>query len=319
MKKDLIKFVTPSLKFSPQSDRTTNMIAYFKEIDLYCKKKGLQLYLTKPKDIDNIRCICPDTEVIEGNKLKQAGGVKPDILYVKQLSNLDPRIEKNAKILNNRALKSVCIDKRLTHESLSKHPKLKGSLIAEIDLEVSSRKDILEFLQANPEIKDFILKPKRGQRNKGIEKVKRNEVLESAGKLGKNPAYILQSFIDSELMLRYLTYSKNGKPFCSGYFARVPKDKKLGLLGGDTRDYYARAPIKGKSLAKKINQALSLAAGVQESFIAVDLLKDRDGRLWLLEVNSNPGFVCGYQNKKLAVAYAKALIEPVISLHKRNY
>jgi glutathione synthase/RimK-type ligase-like ATP-grasp enzyme len=320
MPKEKIVFATPYLKFGGK-DHSSGNIKYFKTIDKYAKSKGLQLVLFKPSEFNLESGLCINATTMQYGKLKLSEQIRPEVLYFKQLKNLDRFTESinqyQIKLLNPAKLKSICVNKKDTNTCLSKSSELVKYLIPELEINRSSSKnDLVEFIKA-VEHPFYILKPVSGQGGIGIEKLSLRQLKKNLAEISGKKGYLLQPFIEGELMFRCLTYSVNGVAKLSGSYARVPKYPSGGLFAGDRRNYKLQAPKELAEAATKINAQITKSAGCLESFIAIDFLIDSSGKTWLLEVNSNPGFVRAYQNRKLAKAYAKALIEPALSLVKR--
>ena len=306
-----ITFVTLSLRVggagANKSKRAKANAKYFKVVNQVAQELGMELRLVRAGDFNDQKLNYRQSRVISD---------------IKNLHNLPPEAEGRLKILNPRVLKEVCLNKRETHSALVGNLNTNELLIPELELKSdSSPNDLFNFIKQNPS-EFYILKPKSGQQAIGIEKVDRNELLKnvevylSAKYTGK---YLLQNFVESSTMYRCFVYSVNGLSQSNSAYIRVPKNQDTKLMDGTKRDFEGFVPERVKLFAKEVCQTLTEHCGLKESFIAVDFLEDPKGRIWLLEVNSNPGFIPEYEDKALARGYAEALLRPAKALFERNF
>ncbi len=190
-------------------------------------------------------------------------------------------IESRLPVLNLFELEKVCKDKLETYRRFP-------SIVPET--RVATRENLEDMLEEREKV---VFKPRYSFGGKGI------EFLDSANEFEEPDDaenYVLQAFIDAGSGITELgvegvhdlrIYMLNGEPV--GAYVRIPESGlKSNIMQGGTMRFVDIEDVPGR--------AMEIAEEVAEEFekyepylFALDTVFDREGNVWVMELNSKPG------------------------------
>ena len=277
----------------------------------YARKHGLVICRGFIADFDPQKNVFKKALFFEKRRWVWKNDIRPDFIHDRSLHYqrepflaLKKTIEKNFPFFNNIELSEIMTDKWLTYKTFRKFsPKL---------VLVKSPSD-LKKIAALPGDR-IILKPVTGSGGMGIKVVPKDDI-------GRMPyPFLAQEFIES-----------NGyKNFTGG-----AHDLRVMVINEMPFHSFLRIPPKGKLLAnlsqggriklldvKKLPQSLrAILAEVSEKLkrfnkkmYAVDFIFDKDGKPWIIELNSRPGIALEKEELPVKDAYYDSLINFYLNL-----
>ena len=250
------------------------------------KRFGLKLYKSNFKWYKNGRF----TKGWEyGNGWKQVKGIKPDFIMDKgslQIKNNEKwkrAFDKKKKILNPYYIEELCSNKMLTAKT---YP----SLVPKCFL-VHNRKQ-LDRVMKKIRTQKVVLKPVDGSSAKGLSIADRDKLPRTIKK-----GMVAQEFVDASCGLRGFvkgTYDMrcvtiNGK-IVDCFIREAPPGKLTSNYSTGGKFIWVnlnKIPMKIRAAVKKIDSKLKK---YKARIYTADFVIDCSDRLWLIEMNSKPGF-----------------------------
>ncbi|MFA6047377.1 MAG: hypothetical protein WCV59_01955 [Parcubacteria group bacterium] len=275
-----------------------------------CKKNGIQMYRASYEWYDYEKAVFKHAWIYEGEgaKWKKVGNIKPDLIYDKTKARMETYYKKELigeyyPFINDQIFTRLIDDKLTTSLIFEKWSKKSWIINSKEDLKI-----ILPKIKSSK----IVLKPLCESGGKDVEILSKKEALEKSS-IKKN--FIVQEFIDSS----------SGVPRVS----RGMHDLRLVFVNDKIIYAYIREPKKGSYLAnlaqggkliivpnKKIPKSVNpIIKQANEAFItfdprvySLDLMFDRFGRPWIVELNSMPGlFFTPEEKSSMLQMYAELL------------
>ena len=219
-----------------------------------------------------------DWDKVENVKLD---GVYDKFKYDLETKELKQRISEEVGILNDTELEEICKDKLRTYELFADYvPETKQA----------SAKNIEEMLEKHGKV---VFKPRYGFAGEGV------EIIESADEFEEpenSEYFILQAFVETEGIpelgvegphdLRTIVIDGEIQ---NGNYVRVPDEGLISNIsrGGD-QVYVDRDELPG-NIVEIIDDMKSEFQQFQPAIFSVDFMLDKNGKPWIVELNSKPG------------------------------
>lgn len=219
-----------------------------------------------------------DWNKVENVKLD---GVYDKFKYDPETKKLKQKISEEVGILNDTELEEICKDKLKTYQLFPDYVP---------ETRQASLENIEEMLEKYDKV---VFKPRYGFAGEGV------EIIESANEFEQpdNPEhFILQAFIETEGIpeldvegphdLRTIVIDGEIQ---NGNYVRVPDEGLISNIsrGGD-QVYVDRDELPGE-IVEIIEDMKSEFERFQPAIFSVDFMLDKDGKPWIVELNSKPG------------------------------
>lgn len=259
------------------------------------EKKGLKFYRSTFDWYKNRKFIKGWT--VENNKWVQAFNFKPDFIMDKTaLTEKSIRWKKlfsrKKIIINPSYIEELCSDKLKTFRLF---PRITPRLFL-----VRSKKELQDNLR-NVRTDMIVLKPRAGSSAKGLSICRKKEAL----KLRIKGDMLLQEFIDTSKGVKGLVKGVHdiraimiGGKF-NHAFMRVPRKGLISNVSLGGRIIFLRKKQVPKKILRSARELEKKLRGYSPRLYTADFVMDGNGRPWLMEMNSKPGFFFYEEYKRL--------------------
>lgn len=217
---------------------------------------------------------------------------------------------KKHMILNPHFIDELCSDKLKTYNMFK--------VFVPLSIKVNNKKELLKQLK-NIRTEKIVLKPEYGSSAEGVRILDRHKVIGNPPKIKKNT--ILQEFVEckktNRFRFHYGVYDlrvvlSQGKVIDS-YF-RV---SKMGILTSNVstggKVVFIHKNKIPKQVLKDIKKVESKLKHYNPRLYTMDFVIDKNNKVWLIEMNSKPGFFfySEYAKHKRQEKFEKALIKAI--------
>lgn len=276
-----------------------------------CQENGIQMYRASYEWYDYKKHIFKHAWIYEGEggNWKKVENIQPDLIYDKTKARMETYYKKDIMgehypFINDQVFTRL-IDDKLTTSLIFPRWSKKSWI-------VNSREDLLAILPKFSSGK-IVLKPLSDSGGKGVMILTKTEA-ENIEEIQKN--YIAQEFIDSsggvpgvsqnmhDLRLVFVNekiiYSYIREPKEGSYLANLAQGGKLII-------------VPKEKLPKSIDPIVEKANGAFITFnpriFSLDLMFDKDGKPWIVELNSMPGLYFTSEEKPYMVEMYHELLK----------
>lgn len=244
------------------------------------------------------------------SKWKRVKNLKVDIVFDKTPSDkkflaIKKRLKKDIRIFNDPFIDILCSDKMLTAK---KYPRLMPKSII-----VNNKKEWEKEIK-NIKTEKVVLKPVRGSSAKDVKVTKKNRLPK---KILKNT--IIQEFVDGKKGIPGLTKGVSDLRLivCDGkIISALTRNVKKGFITNISHGAKV-AFLTNKKIPKKVKEMLkeidSKLHKYKSRLYTADFIFDGDGKPWLIELNSKPGFFYFLSNERpdLALKFEDAVLNSI--------
>ncbi len=287
---------------------SSDMLQRSEDLYSFLGKNGITLCRGLISDFNEKTGVFKKAIFFENKRWVWKKNVKPDLIYDRSILNVPPKqyqkriiLEKTYPFFNNLKIKNLLTNKWLTYLKFKKYcPKT---------ILVEKRADLKKISSLSS--KTIIVKPLFGAKGIGIKVLAKKDFTPI-----KYP-FIVQEFIDSSSGIKGLVNGihdlrimvKNNKPF--HFFLRIPSKNSLVAnlsQGGKIKLLNEKdIPSNVMLMAKEIINVIKPLS--TKNLYSIDLLLDKNGTPWIIELNAQPGIVLEKEELKNKQFYYKNIID----------
>lgn len=232
-------------------------------------------------------------------------GIFDKYKYSPGTEDLKREISEELPVLNDLELEEICKDKLRTYEIFSEHvPETK----------LATKENAENMIE---EYGSFVFKPRYGFAGEGVEVI---EDISEFEEPGNTENYIVQKTIETEGIPELgvkgphdmRTIVINGE-LQDGNYVRVPDEGLISNISrGGNLVYVDKEEIPGKA-QELIDEVSNEFERFNPALFAVDIMFDKEGIPWIVELNSKPGTYYHHETKekKKEIPKMKAILEAV--------
>ncbi len=208
-------------------------------------------------------------------------GVYDKFKYTPETRKLKKEIAGEIKIVNDLELEELCKDKLKTYEAFPKYVP---------ETRKASKQNLTEMLKENDKV---VFKPRYGFAGEGVQIIESIEEFEEPEKIDN---YILQAFIATEGIPKLGVEGPHDLRTIvidgviqDGNYVRVPDKGVISNISRGGDQIYVDRNELPEEIVEIIDDMKSEFKRFQPAIFSVDFMMDKEGRPWIVELNSKPG------------------------------